>query len=284
MSTKGHATEATDDEHSREELRTQLELLAEENERLHESYVQAKTTQYRQTAIGLCLVGVLAVGGAVLLPNARDVLVALAGIGLFGAVLTYYLTPATFVSAEVGRDIYSVFAGNEAALVSELGLSDERVYVPVRNGDEVRLFVPQRWPYVLPEERELSGTIVVPEGDATRGLALEPSGGRLLTAVEDAVSGALATEPTTLTDQLSDAVVEQFEIAEHISKGTDTDDGTITVAVRGSVYGKPTQFDHPIASLLAVGLASGLGEPVSLDVNEATDNEDTFFVTCSWDE
>jgi hypothetical protein len=112
------------------ELRTQLRLLAEENEQLRDSYARAKQTQYRRTALGLAALGCLGVAGGVLVAGASDVLFVLGGIGLFGGLLTYYLTPEQFVAADVGRAVYSVLAANEAALVDELGLSDRRVYVP----------------------------------------------------------------------------------------------------------------------------------------------------------
>jgi len=60
-STTGRAVEGEADADetttSRAELRTQLELLTEENERLRASYAQAKQSQYRRSALGLAIVG-----------------------------------------------------------------------------------------------------------------------------------------------------------------------------------------------------------------------------------
>ena len=273
------------DARTRDELVTQLELLAEENQQLRESYTQAKRTKYRQTALGLAAVGVIAVAGGLLVPRVSTVLFALGGIGLFSGILTYFLTPEQFVSADVGRDVYATLAGNEAALAGELGLSDERRYVPLEAGDGgVRLFVPQHENADLPDDEALTQTIVVPDDGDRRGLALDPSGERLFRAFEDALTGSASTAPGELGDQLAEAVVEQFELARAASAESDPDDGRLTVAITGSVYGPLETFDHPIASFLAVGIARGLDRPVSLEVTEQADGDTDALVTCRWSE
>lgn len=270
---------------TRDELVTQLELLAEENQQLRESYTQAKRTKYRQTALGLAVVGLAAVAGGLLVPRASTVLFALGGIGLFGGVLTYFLTPEQFVSADVGRDVYATLAGNEAALAGELGLSDERRYVPLETGDrDVRLFVPQHESAATPEDDALTQTIVVPDDGERRGLALDPSGQRLFRAFEAALTGPVSATPGELGDQLSEAIVEQFELARSASAESDPADGRLTVAITGSVYGPLDTFDHPIASFLAVGIARGLDQPVSLEVTEQPDGDAGALVTCRWSE
>ena len=273
--------EVTDD--SREELLTQLELLAEENQQLRESYTQAKRTQYQRTAVGLGLMGILAMASGFIVQSASDILLVLGGIGLFGGVLTYYITPEQFVSADVGRDIYTTLAGNEAAIVSELGLSDTRLYVPAGNG-EIRLFIPQHNTDPLPENAMLEQTIVVPNEGTPRGLALDPSGKRLFDAFEDALTGSLATTPESLAEQLSDAVVEQFELAESVTTELDDDTKQVIVAVSGSIYGPLDRFDHPISSLFATGLARGLDSSVSVRVKNTTSGQTDFTVTCRWGE
>ena len=55
----------------------------------------------------------------------------------------------------------------------------------------------------------------------------------------------------------------------------------MTVGVVGSVYGPVDQFDHPVASFLAVGLAEGLDVPVSVQVESSTGDADAV-VTCRW--
>ncbi|WP_277543604.1 hypothetical protein [Haloarcula laminariae] len=266
------------------ELRTQVELLTEENDRLRDSYTRAKQTQYRRSALGLLAVGTVAALGGLFVPTASTVLFALAGSGLFGGVLTYYLTPEQFISADVGRDVYAMLAANEAALVSELGLSSERVYVPVSAGsDSVRLFVPHDTEYVLPSESALAEQTLLADEAEQRGLALDPSGTRLLASLESTLRGSLADSPSDLASQLSDALVEQFELVDAAEPDIDSESGRCSVAIRDSVYGPIDQFDHPVVSLLAAGFAAGLAVPVTTSVSGETEDAQDVVVTLRWD-
>ena len=267
---------------SREELLTQLEILTEENQQLRTSYTQAKQTQYQRTAAGLGLLGIGALIAGVVVQSASDVLFVLGGIGLFGGVLTYYITPEQFVSADVGREIYATLAANEAAIVSELGLTDTRLYVPTDNG--VRLFIPQSETDSLPDTGLLEQTIVVPSDETARGLALAPSGTQLFSAFEDALTGRLAATPGTLAEQLSDAIVEQFELAAAVTPEIDDGNAKVIIAVSGSVYGPGDHFDHPIPSFLATGLAHGLDQPVTVTIMDTANEQAEFTIVCQWRE
>lgn len=57
--------------------------------------------------------------------------------------------------------------------------------------------------------------------------------------------------------------------------------GRVTVAVAGSAYGAIDRFDHPVASLLAVGIARAVGTPVTAEVTRGGDRSD-YAVTCRW--
>jgi hypothetical protein len=132
-------------------LEARLEVLREENERLRREYARARRSQYRQTAIGLGVLGTLAAVAAILFPEQSPILLALGGTGLFGAVLTYYLTPEQFVPATVGERIHRAHTANQAALIDDLGLQDDRLYVPTPERETMaRLFVPQRADHELP--------------------------------------------------------------------------------------------------------------------------------------
>ncbi|MCU4973222.1 hypothetical protein OB955_10755 [Halobacteria archaeon AArc-m2/3/4] len=259
------------------EATAQLELLVEENRRLRSEYAQARQTRYRRTALGLTVLGTIAIAGGILFPDGRQVLFALAGTGLFGGLLTYYLTPGQFVAAEVGERVYGAAATNEAALVSELGLREDRIYLPGNGTIPARLFVPQYLEYDYPDD--LTAPIVT-EGNQ-RGLVLEATGAGLFEEFERTLATDLATDPTPLSNQLTDAIVEQFELAQRATPDVDTEDGRLTVAVSGSAFGAVDRFDHPIASFLAVGLAVGLDTPVELEVARGDDRAD-WLITCRW--
>jgi len=258
-----------------EPLRTENAVLAAENERLREAYAAATHSQYRRTAIGLAAVGGLAAVAATVFPAARPVLFSLAAIGGFGAVLTYYLTPERFVAASVADRIQRATADSYATIADELGLTDTRVYVP--HDDAAVLFVPAHRDYDLPDEDALEHRFVATD-DARRGLTLAPAGAPLLAAAEPALAGPLQDEPAALATQLGDAVVEQFELADSVT--TDATADQVTYAVTAPALGDLADVDHPVTSFLAVGTATGLDTPVTVDV---TVDEETPLVTCRWD-
>ena len=279
-----------DDE--RLELAARAELLAAENRRLRTEYARLRRTRYRQTALGLAGLGLLAALAGYVLPDGREVLFALAATGLFGGLLTYTLTPGRFVAADVGERIYAAAARNGAAIADALGVDGASVYLPgsdEREGTAGRLYLPQRaGDDLLAEltgraERDelasLTGPFVTDRD--RRGLILEPTGGPLYREFERDLVDTPESSPTELASQLADAIVEGFELADAATPDVDVADGRATVAVTGSALGDVDRFDHPIASLLAVGFAAGLERPVSLEVTPGDDRAD-WLVTCRW--
>src|SRR6056297_1534343 len=269
-------TESDPEEHA-EDLAAQVELLADENQRLREEYVRAKKSDYRRTAAGLLGVGLVAVVGAVAFPSAREVLFALGGTGVFGALLTYYLTPEQFIAAETGERVYRAVAATGAALVGELGLVDARVYAPAREtGDEfanVRLFVPQHSDYAVPVRDELDSLFVVTADERERGVSLPPTGGSLYREFESSMADELAASPAGVAAQLTDALVETLELAESARPETDAENGLVRVEVSGATYGPLDRFDDPVVSFLAVGLTDALDAPVAVEVTPAADGD-----------
>lgn len=282
MSGSENTSGPAEEEPPRNELVTQLELITAENQRLRASFERAKQTQYRRTALGLAVVGSIAALAGLAVTQAQTVLLALGGTGLFGAVLTYYLTPTTFVAADVGRDVYASLAENERDIVGELGLSDRRVYVPaLSESGPARLFVPQFEEYEVPAEETLTGQTFVSEAGPTRGVVLTPSAGQLFEAMETALTGPLAETPVEIGSQLTDALVEQFELVASAEVDHDPEGNRLTVGLDGSVYGPPDQFDHPVVSFLAVGTAVGLDRPVTATVTR-TDGSPQYRITLRW--
>lgn len=272
---------AADDETVRA---AELEVLREENQRLREEFAAAKRTQYRQTSFALVGVGLLAGVAGLLFPDARDVLLALGGTGVFVGVLTYYLTPEQFLPASVGRDVYGTLAENEAALVSELGVSGDPVYVPLEDSrDSVRLFVPQHADHALPDAASLEDIFVVTDRERERGVSFRPAGAKLFAEFRRALTSELGEDASTVVPQLTDALVQQFELVESVQTDIDAAGGRVTFAVSGSIYGPLDQFDHPVVSVLAIGLATGLDEPITVETDDSGDERGDYLVTCRWD-
>ena len=173
--------------------------------------------------------------------------------------------------------MFDAVADNLTAIAAELGLADARVYVPT--GDDVRLFVPQRETDDLPDADALDTAFVVGEGP--RGLALTPTGHRLFEEFERARSGPPADRPVALARQLADAAIEQFELADRADPESGGD-GQVTVGLGDPVYRPARAFDHPVASLVGVGLARGLDTPVTVETRPSDDDRYDTLVTYSW--
>lgn len=268
-----------------EELHVRLELAEEENRRLRKAYGRVRRTRHRRTALGLVAIGVVALAGAALFPAARIVLVVLGATGLFGGLLTWYVTPERFVAADVGERVYAALARNEAAIVEELGLSDRRRYVPLRDAPdrEAALYVSQSRGDDDADPDDLARTFVVPADPDERGLALRPTGEPLLAELREAAPGGLADDPITLVDQLADGLREQFELVDRLRPDVDAGEGRASIAVTGSAYGDVTRFDHPVASLFATGLAVGLDASVGLEVDRTPEGRGEYLVTARWE-
>lgn len=270
----------TDEESNRlEDLRAQVDLLRTENERLRTEYSRARQASYRRTSLGLGAVGVAAVLGGALFPAVRDVLFVLGAIGLFGAVLTRYLTPERFVAAETGERIYAAQAETLGDLTGQLGLEETSVYVPVDGTPTSRLFIPQHAEYTIPDEESLDRPLVVGAQSDERGASFLPTGSTLFREFERSLTGSLGSTPPTVVDQVGDALVEDFELARTADSSVDSDDGRATLVLSEAVYADAEAPDNPLGSLLAVALGESLSAPVRL---ETTRTEEGLVVTCRW--
>lgn len=258
-------------------LAARVRTLQAENERLREAVSTAQKRRYRYTALGLAVVGGSALLGAVLLSTVRTVLFALGATGIFGAILTYFLTPERFVSATVGQRVYGTLADNEAAIVEDLALRGDPVVVPTGGSTApARLFVPQLSDQPTPDGERLRTPFVT--GDAT-GLAFEPTGSGLYETLADA-TGTLPETAGGVAATVGDALVEQFELVDGVDVDA-TEVGRVTMAVDGSAYGPVDRFDHPVASLLATALAVELETEVTVTVDDAERAD--WLVTCRYD-
>ena len=281
MSTEAeHAgpTETAGGRTDRETLLARIATLEGDVERLETELAGARRTSYRRTAIGMAVLGGIALAGAAAFPGIRTVLIALGGTGLFGALLTYYLTPERFVGASVAGGVYGALADTLETIAAELELADAAVYVPVDGEPPARLYVPERPPEVagVPDAEALRDTLVVTSEH--RGLSLRPTGGPLRAEFVEATA-PLPDTPGEFARAGSEALVEQFELVD--TADPDVGDRRVTVRVTGSTYGPVDRLDHPAASFLATSLATALERPVDLEVSP--DDDGTYLVTCRWD-
>ncbi len=257
-----------------EHANRRLGELAAENRRLRSEFGDGTRSAYRRSGAGLIGVGVLAIIGGAAFSGVREILFVLGAIGVFTGILTYYLTPETFVTADVGERVYSALAGNHAALADALELREEEIYVPGEH--RVSLFVPDGDSEELPDLT--AGPLITdPE---TRGIVLEATGSVLLETIGRDNSWD-ASSLQTRAETLGDILVEQFELVDAVECEIDPNGGRASFGIVGSAFGDLDRFDHPVPSFLAAGLANYLEEPLTVDVIEGDDRRD-WLITCTW--
>lgn len=265
-------------------LRARTRRLEEENRRLRDRYAGVRERRYTRTAIGLAAVGIGFGIAGVVVTSAQEVLFGIAAAGLFGAVLTRYLTPEQFIPLEVGEGIYAALADNEAAIADQLGLSSTRVYLATDQGP--RLFVPELDGYdrSLLDEDAFDRPLVVNDTASRSGVVLRPTAEPLVRAFEEQHRGDLPQTPRDAVATLREGVTDALELAAGAEVDLDSAEGRVTVSVDTPLYGDVTAFDHPLASFLGSGLATALDTPVEVDV-VTTDRDETTtpLVTCRWD-
>ncbi|WP_266081698.1 hypothetical protein [Haladaptatus caseinilyticus] len=286
--TANDRSDTTTTESDVENLRAQLDILAEENTQLRTAYRRSKQVEYRNTALGLTGISLICTLAAFVFPESQTVLFALAGSGGFGAVLTYYLTPEQVVPASIGERAYSAFAKTGDAVSAELGLQDTTIYIPevgtpTQTSTSVRLFRPQHARYKLPSTDALTSVFVVTDTEAEYGISLYPSGAMLLDEFKK-MTGDISSERDELAAQLAETLSQGFELVEDATVEEVEANQQITFSITGSAYGSITRFDHPVSSFLGSGLATHLQLPVTVETVEVNVEKGEYLITCSWDE
>lgn len=265
----------------RKRLEDRVRELESENERLRT--VTGSRRRYRAGVILLSLLAMVAVGGTVVYPESRDVLIGIAGTGAFAAVLLGTLVRGRVLSASVGRAIYDVMWENEVEIASRLGADETARYVPTgEEPPDVRLYLSRSVEDPIPPSESLTATVV--RIDERFGLLLEPTGQRFLDLFER-TNGGLPDRVAPATPVLREAVVQQFELADYVEVvetdlSEDSGRNRLAVRVRGSVLGDASRLDHPIRSFIAVALARIVNRPVTSE--GSTDANGSTTLTFQW--
>jgi len=276
MSNSQEATDPTldTDDHDEEQVRdVERSLLRTENERLRRELERTTRTTYRRTAVALLVVGLLSALAGLVVPAAQDVLVVVGAIGVFGGVLTWYLTPERVLAASVTESVYRAHAETIASMRAELGLRDDTVYLPSDDhaGGAV-LFLPLHANYDVPEDA--THTFVITDSDPARGVTLHPTAGTLARALDRSLTAPLDRD--RLPTVVPEAIVEQFELADNATAALADD--TLTLDVDAPAIDGLDRPDHPIVSLCAVTAARTLEEPVQVENIDTTAGR----ITLSW--
>lgn len=237
---------------------------------------------HRRGVIALVILGTLGLAGGFMLPEARSVLFALGGIGIFGAVILQYLLPARFISAATSESIYTSYSTTCAELVAELQLHDERIYIPNTTEDApTRLFVPAGTKSQIPVPGEAKSLFVYGEDNQFDGISVLPTGWSLYREFEKSIQPDIAEQPSQLAEQIADALTNHFGLVDKAT--TEGGLGYVAFTVIDTAYGPVDRFDHPVESFLAVTLASVLEVPVGVTVT-AGEGAKSVRILCSWNE
>lgn len=188
----------------------------------------------RDPAPVFAVLGTALVVVGLFVPAFETLLFVWGGTALFVALFLRFVATRDTVSSAVATDIYTATAAN-----ARQG-SPEEEHRYVSDADGVALVV----------------------------------GGRVFDAVGDrllATSGALEADATVddgpAVDErlaiLADVLVNDLELANRARASSDGEVATMTVT--GSRIGAAELFDHPVASVVGVGLARGREVPVAVD-------------------
>jgi hypothetical protein len=182
----------------------------------------------REPAPVFAVLGVALVAGGLTVSAFETLLFVWGGTALFVALLLRFVMTGPTVSSTVATDIYTTMAGNTRRAAP----SGRHRYVP--DADGVGLVVGDR--------------------------EFEAVGDRLLASGVDLPPGSPDDDALSV---LADAIVNDFELASRVRATTDGDVATVTVTE--SRVGTTELFDHPVASVIGVGLARASGVPVAVE-------------------
>ena len=168
---------------------------------------------YRLTAVGLFLLGSAAGALTIVGPSdgPRDVLTAFAGVGLFGALLLFFLRPSATSATDPVEEVYRAYAANADALARNVDLGERRVYAPTTYATEgftaVALTVPTEERERVSIDRNRRPVFGTADHGDWSAITLYPTGAALFDAFEGMVVADLSTDPVELATQLADGLV-----------------------------------------------------------------------------
>ncbi|WP_117592599.1 hypothetical protein [Haloprofundus halophilus] len=221
---------------------------------------RARSTRWVVAAGVSAALGALFVAGGWF--TQRWLFVALGAVALYVAALAYYLAPDTSVSEAVAERLYWSYVDGRDALDA----SAAHVYLPsvsTTDGErDVRLTLVD----------DAADSSVRPSRETSSEPRHRPVGVGLLESYLDETNEALAANPRRLADQLAEAVVDGFRLAD-TAEIVDSADERVTFRLTGCALTPLTRFDHPTVSLLGTGMAVGLGRPVRVTAERDRDDD-----------
>jgi hypothetical protein len=218
---------------------------------------------------------VLAVAGATQFPDVTEILFILGGIGLYTAVLIWYLTPEEFSPHTVAEGIYEVVTRNRRDIIEQFDLSIEPTYVYTGDAEHAKVFIPQQPNDHPPAPERITTTILTTDQNVCYGAAFVPCGLSLFEEFEQIRPDPLGETPETAVEQLLEGLTEGFGLIENPSFVLGDDANELELYVEDVPFGPVTRFDHPIVSFVAIGLAEALNASVAVEVESESDESES---------
>lgn len=233
------------------------------------------------TMLVFLLLGGSAAGGAVLYPNLQEVLLAVGYTFLFGVLLVGILSNQQYIQTSVHEAVVGDLLRNERAVVDSWDLQRTHVYIPRHSGPvPATLFIPKHPDFEIPPESALDSLFVVSETPKQEGITLVPSGAQLYEEFAATTGRELSDTPAALASELTDGLVELFEIATGAT--TDVDRDVVVCDIGLNAHGNQPEMNHPVVSFLGTGLAVGLDRPVVVDSQTTTGGQYDLVVEFRW--
>lgn len=280
------------DDEERSEIdvaRAERRKVEAENERLRRQWAtNVGQTRHDRISLGFALLGVGAGALGLVLPGSREVLFAIAAIGLASGLLIRYLNTEKLIPVRVSEELTEPLLTNEAAVANQLDLSDKQVYLPTEAG--VRLVVPETRSYdpealidAIDDEHERFGTdrpFVFSDSPRESALSLRPSAESLLRSFIVQRDGERPESPSRAIASLQEGVTDVLELADSVEADFDGLE-RVTYELEGTGFTSTNRFDPPVVSFLGAGMTWALSTPVEADV-QSSDGE-KLVVTYEWD-
>jgi len=238
-----------------------------------------------RSALGFTILGAAATGSAFALPDPQThrMLLVVGATFFFGALLSVALSSEEYLRRVVYDSVYADLSRNQRALVDSYELQDTFVYIPREDPDKgVSLFVPESSNFQLPSDAELDALFVESPDEKRRGISLRPSGNTLFGEFEGKLHSEVSDTPSELAVQLSDGLVEAFELVTDVDAEVRPDDGVAEFRVDERTSEMASGFDDPVRSFVAVGLAVGLDAPIVIEAADAERGETDRVLRYRW--
>jgi len=237
----------------------------------------------RQSAYGFIFLGLVSTVGGLLEWNTQMavVLVAVGATFFFGGIVTFTLGSKRYLITSVHQSICWDLSENLERLIESYDLQKTLVYLPRTGAAEPPvLFVPKHPDHQLPKGIEVDSLFVESHNKRAEGIVLRPAGATLFDRFESMLEGEIGETLDDLTRQLSDGLIEGFELVDRIRTDVHPEEDVVEFEIVGDIHDSSQGYENPVQSFVAVGLAAGLETPITVEPMQEAENDQALTFRC----